>query len=181
MIKQVTSSLMCFLGLSLSALADPHETIAGLAHCDAVPTSFLFSITHQGKLDPATFEDPCRSGSGRCNDMFKARFEATRSVTGTAVISRLDGPAGFVSSSYTIDGHALDVPPDGWDRQEPMRYEYVFELSQQHDEGPSRAKTGVEALRYTDRIDGKRKISLQIGDTICENVDFTHQRFFDNK
>ncbi|MEM9495004.1 MAG: hypothetical protein AAGA09_03290 [Pseudomonadota bacterium] len=179
MIKHIAVSFACILGLTTSVKADPHETIAGHALCGDVPTSFLFSITHQGGLDPATFKDPCRSGAGPCNDMFKARFEATRMVSGTAHISRLESANGFTSETLRIDGHALDVPPDGWNRQEPMRYEYEFGLIDDDQDGLGAAKTWVKALRYTDRIDGKRKLSLQIDNAMCQNIDFTHQRILD--
>ncbi|MEM9572570.1 MAG: hypothetical protein AAF996_13980 [Pseudomonadota bacterium] len=170
-------SFVIAAGLSLAPLtaADPYETFSGIAVCDGERIGLTLNLTRAHGLDPTEFNDPCRSGSGPCNDMYRRRFEATRIATGEAYISRLSSDGTFEATQYALNGTAVDIPPKGWNRQLPMHYEYRFESA---DSPGSAEKISLELLRYTDIYDDEEMTSLKINNKICEQTDMVHRRVY---
>ena len=176
-VRLVSSALMIpgALGLAPICVADPFESFSGTAVCDGERFALTLNLSRGPGLDPAEFEDPCRSGSGPCNDMFRRRFEATRIATGEAYISRLTKDGSFMATQYTLSGTAADIPPKGWNRQFPMRYEYRLESA---DAPEPKDHIALELLRYKDIYDHQEKTSLKIGNTVCEQTDMIYRRLY---
>lgn len=170
-------SLVIAIGLSMAPLtaANPYETFSGIAICDGERIGLTLNLTRAHGLEPTEFKDPCRSGSGPCNDMYRRRFEATRFATGEAYISRLSNDGKFEATRYALNGTAADIPPKGWNRQMPMHYEYRFEST---DSRGRNENISLELLRYTDIYDGEEKTSLKIGDKACEQTDMVYRRVY---
>ena len=164
---------LCLLGLSclaLSAVAETHESFTGSATCDGQDITFLITLTRHGGLEAFEFHDPCRSGSGPCNDMYKTLFDLTRRATGEAYLAR-PSANGLEVLAYRLAGTAVDILPDRWNRLKHAQHDYEFEgtpLGQDKDAPPT---IGLQLLRYTDIHDLEKKVSFRLGSQDCETHD----------
>jgi hypothetical protein len=160
------------------AIAEPYETFAGSATCGGAPVTFSILVTRHGPLSLADFDDPCRSGAGRCNDAYRWEFDNTQRANGTAHITSLSELGKFETIRYDLSGTAADIPPPGWNRNQSMRYKYMF-VAVDHEQSAGEA-TEVELAmrRYIDIYDGEEKVSLSLAGAACISTDAIYRRHY---
>lgn len=171
----------CFVGvfmLSGNAYAEPFETFSGSASCDGDPVTFSILIARHGLLSMTEFDDPCRSGSGRCNDSYQWEFDHTERANGTAHITRLSPTAEFKTISYDLQGIAADIPPPGWNRQQKMRHKYVFSAVDPDQPTDAFKETELVLRRYTDIHDGTEVVFLSLAGHACADTDAIYRRYY---
>ena len=159
------------------ASAGPYETITGSALCQEKPTNFILAVERLARLDPSEFKDPCRSGSGPCNDMYRLQFELARYAAGKAVVMVSNAAMGFTQTDYDLNGRVFEIPPTDWDSSDANRYEYILEATPRTDGASQHSDLEIRAVRYTGIYDSKPKLHLEIAGQFCEQVDFTYRRF----
>jgi len=163
-LRRLLSIAGIYLFAAFSVSAETHEVFSGSATCTEHDLSFLITLTRHDRLDPSEFRDPCRSGSGPCNDQIRETFKLTRRVTGSATIATLNEMNEVETKHYTLNGTAVDIPPRGWNRQKNMRHDYEFE-------GFSDASyIHFKMFRYTDIRDGEKKIVMHWRGEPCDPV-----------
>lgn len=167
----------CWLLSVQIALAGPYETLSGSAICDDKPTNFILAMDRLGPLDPEEFQDPCRSGSGPCNDMYRLQFELARYAAGKAVILTSNQSLGFTQTNYDLTGRVFEMPRTYWDRSDATRYEYIFEATPQMGEESGQSVLNIKAVRYTGLYSDDVQLHLEISAQSCAEVEFVHKRY----
>lgn len=167
----------CWLLSVQIALAGPYETLSGSAICDDKPTNFILAIDRLGPLDPEEFHDPCRSGSGPCNDMYRLQFELARYAEGKAVILTSSQSLGFTHTNYDLIGWVFEMPRTYWDHSDTIRYEYILEARPQMGEENGQSVLNIKAVRYTGLYSDDAQLHLEINAQSCAEVEFVHKRY----
>ena len=124
------------------------------------------------------FDDPCRSGAGRCNDSYQWEFTHTQSASGTAHLTKLSSSVGFDTINYDLQGTTADIPPPGWNRQQKMRYAYMFTAVDQDQPADDATEIELALQRYTDILDGEEVVTLSIEGQTCADTDVVYRRYY---
>jgi len=174
--------IACFLSVFLfsgNAHAAPFETFSGSASCDGDAVIFSIFIVRHGPLSMTDFDDPCRSGSGRCNDSYQWEFDHSERADGTAHITRQSSSAGFETINYDLQGIAADIPPPGWNRQQKMRHRYMFSAVDQDPQTDAFTETELVLRRYTDIHNGEEVVLLSLAGHPCADTEAIYRRVFE--